>query len=266
MSVTRGTGVVLAVVIVGVTHCRSWCSLALHPRVLYLHGNKLSGTIPSSLGFSNTLSHLWLSENRLTGDFPAQVAVLVRTRILSTMVCDTDLNGVVPSTLLASGAFDKCVCVRASPCSSTYRPPLPFPNLSNTHPSRLSIPVSLSCPSDCRCCYRAWWFSIGQCVLDCVAGTVCISADVFSPRGAPCPAGFYCALNTFGTAYLACINPPGSVIARLFCTVDAHLISICRAAVSDRTAPQCPRRRLASVRHRVPLSRLFGVVLLARAC
>ncbi len=69
-------------------------------RTLYLHSNSLSGTIPSALGLSGSLGTVWLGHNPLTGTIPIEVITLFRRQVFRLVLCDTDLEGVVPGPLV----------------------------------------------------------------------------------------------------------------------------------------------------------------------
>ncbi|KAI8017326.1 Receptor-like protein kinase 2 [Camellia lanceoleosa] len=66
--------------------------------VLEVNQNKLSGTLPNSIGnLSNSLEKLFLSGNQLVGTIPKEIGSLRNLNVLS--LANSNLNGNIPSTL-----------------------------------------------------------------------------------------------------------------------------------------------------------------------
>ncbi|CAL5421512.1 unnamed protein product [Camellia sinensis] len=71
------------------------CTSLVH---LLVGGNKLSGTLPNSIGnFSNTLQELDVSESQLIGTIPKEIGSLRNVNVLG--LANSNLNGNIPSTL-----------------------------------------------------------------------------------------------------------------------------------------------------------------------
>jgi hypothetical protein len=89
---------------VGACKRRSSCLCAR--RTLYLHDNKLNGTIPATLGESPSLQTVWLGNNPLTGTLAVEVVAMFLRQVVLLVLCDTDLVGIVPVSLLAPSGTD----------------------------------------------------------------------------------------------------------------------------------------------------------------
>ena len=64
---------------------------------LYLHGNQLTGTIPSQLGNMSALTNLWLKNNTLTGAIPSSLNSL--TNLERVRISGNQFTGCVPAAL-----------------------------------------------------------------------------------------------------------------------------------------------------------------------
>ena len=64
-------------------------------RVLYLHWNELSGSIPSELGDLSNLRELWLHLNELSGSIPSELGDL--DNLTHLYLNDNDLSGSIPN-------------------------------------------------------------------------------------------------------------------------------------------------------------------------
>ena len=64
---------------------------------LLLYANRLSGTIPSSLGGLTNLERLWLGDNQLSGPIPSSLGGL--TNLVHLVLGDNQLSGSIPSSL-----------------------------------------------------------------------------------------------------------------------------------------------------------------------
>ncbi|KAI8018751.1 putative leucine-rich repeat receptor-like protein kinase [Camellia lanceoleosa] len=73
-------------------------ALLVHLCMLLVQQNKLSGTLPNSIGnLSNSLEMVYVSENQLIGTIPKEIGSLWNLTVLSLAV--NNLNGNIPSTL-----------------------------------------------------------------------------------------------------------------------------------------------------------------------
>ena len=69
-------------------------------KFMWLHGNHLTGEIPSELGGLAKLQRLYLSENQLTGDIPVELDNLADT-LTHWRLAGNQLTGCVPAGLAA---------------------------------------------------------------------------------------------------------------------------------------------------------------------
>ena len=74
---------------------------------LAMHGNHLSGQIPSEIGQLVNLGALSMDNNTFTGLIPQELAWLVLNGTLAKLTIDTNqLSGVVPESLCYLGPFN----------------------------------------------------------------------------------------------------------------------------------------------------------------
>ena len=111
-----------------------------HLAVLELYGNKLTGTIPSAIGYFSDLWYLDLERNRLTGTIPHAITHLSKLNSLY-LVCN-ELTGVVPQLPLKQYTGD---CVISSHEFDTNR------GCRNRYgsygPNRLECPLPANAPA-----------------------------------------------------------------------------------------------------------------------
>jgi Leucine-rich repeat (LRR) protein len=71
--------------------------LPRHVAELGLSNNRLSGTIPTSIGMLTNLNVLNLAENHLNGTIPTEIGLLTEVQVLG--LFSNQLTGTVPSSL-----------------------------------------------------------------------------------------------------------------------------------------------------------------------
>ena len=65
--------------------------------MLYLHGNDLTGPIPSELGDLSALTNLWLKDNMLSGEIPRELGDL--PSLERVRISGNDFTGCIPAGL-----------------------------------------------------------------------------------------------------------------------------------------------------------------------
>jgi Leucine-rich repeat (LRR) protein len=78
------------------SHSISFLS-SVSPEILFLSGNNLQGSIPSSLGVSTLLRGLYLSANQLAGSIPTAVCSL--TNLEALFLDENSLQGSIPDCI-----------------------------------------------------------------------------------------------------------------------------------------------------------------------